>query len=237
MIKLIRARGYDLDIGKCFSRSWELMKSNFWLVVGGSFLSWLIQQAPGMIPLLGVLVSLVLYGILNGGLYNFFIKLIRGQSGGVADVFSGFGPRWGQLMLVPIMQALLLLLVLAPGAMVFGGVIYFERAGGRHDPSPFLFLLIPVFLVPVVYLGVSWLFSLPLVIDRGLNFGPAMKLSRRVISLHWWTFFAMLMVGGLILLGGVLACVIGVFVAIPVFTGMLMYAYDDIFGSGQALGA
>ena len=35
---------------------------------------------------------------------------------------------------------------------------------------------------------------------------------------------------------GALACIVGVFVAMPVVTGMFVYAYGDIFGSGQALG-
>src|SRR6266852_370474 len=81
MLKLIQQRGFTLDVGSCFNRSWELLKRNFWLVVGATFLSSLIQQAPQLIPILGIFVSLALYGILAGGLYQFFIKLIRGQSG------------------------------------------------------------------------------------------------------------------------------------------------------------
>ena len=100
-----------------------------------------------------------------------------------------------------------------------------------------MFLLVPILLVPVIYLGVSWIFSLPLVIDRGLSAWPAMELSRKVIGLHWWTFFAMAIVGGLLAFAGALACIVGVFVAMPVVTGMFVYAYEDIFGSGQALGA
>ncbi len=235
MLKLIRERGYTLDVGSCFNRSWELLKSNFWLVVGATFLSSVIQQAPSLIPLLGIFVSLALYGILAGGLYQFFIKLIRGQSDGFGDIFSGFGPRWVQLMLVPIVQGLLLAVFVGVVALVVGGGVYLARSG--KTLNPLVFLIVPVVMVPVAYLGLSWMFSLPLVIDRGMNAWPAMELSRRVITMHWWSFFAMMLAGVAIMFAGVLACGIGIFVALPVFTGMLTYAYDDIFGSGRALGA
>ncbi len=234
MLKLIRERGYNLDVGSCFNRSWELLKSNFWLVVGATFLSSVIQQGPQLIPILGVFVALALYGIMAGGLYQFFIKLIRGQSGGFGDIFSGFGPRWLQLMFVPIIQGLLILILVAAFAAVVGIWFYLSKSGKTLNPV--VFLIIPVVMVPVVYLGLSWLFSLPLVIDRGMNAWPAMELSRKVITMHWWSFFVLMLAGMAIILVGFLACGIGILVAIPVFTGMLTYAYDDIFGSGRALG-
>src|SRR5207248_4328272 len=36
--ELILQRDYSLDIGYCISRSWDLVKLNFWPVVGISFL-------------------------------------------------------------------------------------------------------------------------------------------------------------------------------------------------------
>jgi len=39
------ARDYSLDIGSCISRSWELVKRNFWPVVGISLLIMIISAA------------------------------------------------------------------------------------------------------------------------------------------------------------------------------------------------
>jgi hypothetical protein len=236
LIKVIRQRGYSIDIGSCLTRSWELVKNNFWLTVGATFISLLLQQAGQVVPILGFLVVLALAGIMKGGLYNFFIKLIRGQSDGLTDIFSGFGPRWAQLMLVTVIQTFIMILVALPGILVFLGATYSFRGGHGHSVSPLIMLIVPVLLVPLVYLGVSWMFSVPLVIDRGLNAWPAIELSRKVVTLHWGTFFLMAIVGGVLGMVGVLACLAGLFVAMPVFTGMLMYAYDDIFGTGRALG-
>src|SRR6266481_3859929 len=34
----ILARDYTIDIGRCISRGWELVKGDFWLLVGATFL-------------------------------------------------------------------------------------------------------------------------------------------------------------------------------------------------------
>src|SRR5207253_1981639 len=102
------------------------------------------------------------------------------------------------------------LVIVLAGLFVFFGALYFQHSSFGRRPPPLLFLFAPVLLVPVIYLGVSWMFSLPLVMDKGLNFWPAMELSRKVVSLHWWTFFALLLVGSLLLLCGVLACFVGI---------------------------
>ena len=89
-------------------------------------------------------------------------------------------------------------------------------------------------LIPGIYLAVSWVFTLALVIDKRLDFWPAMELSRKVVTKHWWLIFGLLIVNGLICLLGVLCCVIGVFVALPVMFASMMYAYEDIFGTNPA---
>jgi uncharacterized membrane protein len=56
-----------------------------------------------------------------------------------------------------------------------------------------------------------------------------MRLSRKTISLHWWKFFGFLLVLGLLNLAGLVACLVGFFVTLPVSLAALMYAYEDIF--------
>jgi len=86
-------------------------------------------------------------------------------------------------------------------------------------------------ILPGVYLFVAWFFALPLVIDKRLEFWPAMRLSRKVISKHWWKFLGFLLVLGLLNLAGLLACLVGIFVTLPVSFAALMYAYEDIINS------
>jgi hypothetical protein len=56
-----------------------------------------------------------------------------------------------------------------------------------------------------------------------------MRLSRKTISKHWWTFLGFILVLGLVNLLGLMLCCVGVFVTVPISLAALMYAYEDIF--------
>jgi uncharacterized membrane protein len=77
-------------------------------------------------------------------------------------------------------------------------------------------------------------FALPLVIDKKMEFWPAMEVSRRVVHRHWWSTFALVIVLFLIACVGLLACVVGALVTIPVASASLMYVYEDLFGPEAA---
>jgi len=81
-----------------------------------------------------------------------------------------------------------------------------------------------------MYLGVSWTFAFALVIDKGLDFWPALETSRKVVGKHWWMMLALLILCALLNLLGLLACVIGLFISVPVIFTATMYAYEDVFG-------
>jgi hypothetical protein len=221
----ILARDYDLDIGNCVARSWNLLKQHFWPTVGISFLVLLVQgavnqllnvfskpvfdemihehrfSAHGILIILGtsVLFSPV-YTLLMGGLMNYYLKLIRGEPASVPDAFSGFTSAAGQLVLLGLVSSLVGLL---------GYVLC---------------------LLPGIYLNVSWAFAIPLVIDRRLDFWSALELSRKVVTKHWFIVFAFVLIVGLLAVSGILACCIGIFVTMPLGWMALMYAYEDLFG-------
>jgi uncharacterized membrane protein len=89
-------------------------------------------------------------------------------------------------------------------------------------------------IVPGVYLAVGYVFAVPLVIDKKLEFWTAMEVSRRVVQQHWWTMFGLMIVAFLISIAGVLACGVGIFLTVPVALAAVMYAYEDLFKPGAA---
>ena len=221
-----RADDYELDLGECITRAWALVRNNFWPVVGVSALVLFaivgINQLFGLItnPIVNQMVTdqkvnareiLIVLGvtiisapvstIFMAGLFKYYLKLIRGEMPTVSDAFSGFGPRTGQLILLSLVQMTL---------VVVG----------------YMFCIIPG-----IYLTVAWYFAIPLVIDRNLDFWPAMQLSRRLVSKHWFIVFAAMLVFGLVAMIGIIACGIGILVTMPVGTIALMYAYETIFGA------
>jgi hypothetical protein len=221
----ILARDYSLDIGDCITRGWELVKQRFGPTVGAAVL--VLVVIIGINQLLGLLtrpaingmiyhrqfsvgailvvcgvsiLSTPIYTIFMAGIYNYYLKLIRGESVGFGAAFSGFGPAIGQLAVLGLVTSVLTLLA-------------------------FCFCVLPG-----IYLSIAWTFAVPLVIDRGMNFWDAMELSRKVVSKHWFLVFAFVLVIGLIACIGLIGCCIGIFVTSAIAWMARMYAYEAIFG-------
>ena len=196
-------RDYTVEASGWIKLGWELVKRDFWLLVGASFIAGIIASGCG-IPYLGILIALILGGPMIGGLYLLYLKKIRGQPVTLGDAFAGFGAMFVPLMLAKIVSGLLtglgLLLCILPG----------------------------------IYLYVAWSFTLPLVIDKNMDFWPAMDLSRKMVAKHWWGIFGFGLLCFLVALLGLLACCVGIFVAAAVVQAAFMYAYEDIFGTRTA---
>jgi hypothetical protein len=199
----ILARDYQVNIGDCIQRSWELVTRDFWPIVGATCIAYLIASGGG-IPYIGALIGLIIGGPMIGGLYAFLLSKIRRQPVQFGDIFIGFSIAFVPLMLAHIVLGLLTIL----------GML--------------------LCLVPGIYLGVSWMFTLALVIDKKIDFWPAMELSRKVVGKHWWAMFGLALVLGLVGIAGLFACCIGAFVTGAIAQVAFIYAYEDIFGARTA---
>ena len=181
--------------------------SRAWKLVTDNF--WPVVGVSALIWLVSSVATSSLLGILiraplMGGLWLYFLNRIRGYPVTVGTAFSGFSVAFLNLVLVGLVAKVLTIL----------GFI--------------------CLILPGIYLYVAWTFAVALVADRRMDFWPAMSLSRKVVSKHWWKFFWFLIVLALIHLAGLAVLYVGIFVAIPVCTAALAYAYEDIFAPGAA---
>jgi uncharacterized membrane protein len=129
---------------------------------------------------------------------------MRGQPADLGDAFAGFGSPFGSLLLAHVVSTVLTL---------FGFILC---------------------ILPGIYLGVAWKFTLPLVIDKRMGFWEAMELSRKTVTRQWWILFALFIVSGLICAVGVIACCVGVLATAPIGIAAILYAYEDVLGSPTA---
>lgn len=150
----------QVRIGYCLSRSWRLVTAHFGVLFAATFLVWSISVLMQFLPLVGMVYWLI-RGVLYGGLYLVFLRVIRGQPTSPSEAFSGFGPSFGQLMLVGIVASFLSWI----------GMFFC--------------------VLPGIYLGIAWVFGMPLVADKRLEFWSAMELSRKVVSRVWFQMFGL----------------------------------------------
>ena len=143
--------------------------------------------------------------VLLGGLDYMFLKRIRGERVMIGDVFAGFNRGFLDLTMAGLVKWLL---------TTIGFVLC---------------------ILPGIYLAVGYVFALPLVIDKQMDFWTAMEVSRRVVHEHWFSVFALVIVLALFALAGFLLCGIGALISIPVASAALMFVYEDLFGTRAEL--
>ena len=247
-------RDYELDLGSCLSRGWELVKKHGSLLVSGVLVYGLIQLAFVVlekIPFVGAIFSLanlVMTGALMGGLFYLFLRVIRSEPASLSDLFAGFRRSFGQLFLGFLVTGLLAGLTMLPFVIVFfvkllpliKGVNL--NAMSQQDTIDFYknvltSVLLPsgwvllICAIPATYLSISWKFTLPLIIDKQLDFGAAMKASWKKVNQHWWQVFGLALLIDVLNLAGVCLCCVGVIVTVPIGLAALMYAYETIFAA------
>jgi hypothetical protein len=226
LIAEVEARGYEVDIGSCISRGWAAYKANFGICVGATFLIMLCNQAAGLIPVLGLFLSLMLSGPLMAGLDNFFIRLIRGESPGIGDAFAGFSPSFWRLCGCGLLFSLFVYIWFAPV-----GIVLLTVSESSSSFLPLMLTFGGVGFIGFVYTVVALLFALPLCIDLRLGPWDSLRVSRRVVSKRWFSIFGLVFVAGLLSALGILACLIGVIFTMPILYAVTMQAYEDIFGA------
>jgi uncharacterized membrane protein len=143
----------------------------------------------------------IISGALTVGVGMLCLKVIRRQPGAsAADVFNGFDRCFGTALLVNVLMFLL---------------------GG---------LATLCFIIPGIYLLVSWSLAHQILADRRMTAMQAMECSRQVISAAWFRFSGLLFLMGLVTIGGFLCLLVGVFVAVAVNSAALASLYSKTLG-------
>lgn len=228
----ILARDYEIDIGSCLSRSWELLKQNFWPAVGITFL------------------VVVLINVINQGLGLISKSEMGALMNGLVSLVSGNGfhhEGYGLIILTSILGVPVYMVFTAGLYMYYLKLIRGEEAD-LNDAflgvskslvplsvlglvmGPLILLGFLLCILPGIYLSVAWSFAMTLVVDKNLNPWEAMEMSRQMVTKHWFMVFALILVMGLVSAVGVCALCLGIFVTMPLAYIALMYAYEDIFG-------
>jgi hypothetical protein len=205
-------RDYDFKMGQYFSRGWDLFKAKALQFIGFLVL---------IVVVLGIISFILPYPLGSGNLDD-------GQTGG--NIVSN------------ILSALLF-----PGFYIVAFQIARNRATSFSDffkgfnrALPILLLSIVssiliglgfiLLIIPGIYLVVSYALSMPLLLDKNLDFWPAMETSRKVVGKKWWSFFLFGIALFFLNLAGAILLGLGLLVTVPWSFCSITAAYEDIVG-------
>jgi hypothetical protein len=241
-------RQYEVDLGTAMSRSWEAFTANAGVIIVSVIVIGIIfivgQMIVGLLsaflgafgPAAG-LISAVYTAPVMGGLLWLMLSQMRKKEGTFGDCFVGFsGQNYPQLLLYGLFAAFLNLLIALPINLIvqhyITGSVFTPGKPPNIPPEAIGAIILFGLLSWIALLVVSTLFVFVplLIIDKGYEFWPAIRLSCKMVMRRWWMSFLFVFVGGLIGGLGICACLVGVLVTLPLYFGMVAALYDQNFG-------
>jgi hypothetical protein len=215
---------------ECLKEGWALIKEQYWLFLGIVFVGVFVGSA----------VPLVLIGPMMVGIYLCFFRRMRGEAVDFGTLFKGFD-QFAQSLIAALIQMIPMVVIMVPAYIIMFLFIMtsMPRGGGRMDPdasSRFVFTILGfelvfgvVILVVGIAVGIFFMFSFPLIADRGLSGLEAIKLSIKAGKANFGGILGLLLLNAALGVLGVLACYVGVFFLMPVSFASYAVAYRRVF--------
>jgi uncharacterized membrane protein len=219
---------------ECIKAGWELMKPQYWLFVGMTFVGMFLG---GLVP----------FGILAGplycGLYLALFKTRRGEPIEFGTLFKGFD-YFGDAAIAALLHSIPMFLIIAPAYVLYiVGMFTMMGTSRNGEPNPGAALgffgifgvIWIVIMVLLVVLAVLFAFAYPLIVDRRLSGLNAVKLSIKAARANFWGLFGTMFLAGLLSSLGVLLCIVGVYLIFPISFAAIAVAYEQVFGLNEQL--
>jgi uncharacterized membrane protein len=217
---------------ECIKAGYELIKSQYWLYVGMTVVGMII----GSIVPLGILMGPMMCGI-----YLALFQTRRGQPIEFGLLFKGFD-FFGDAVIAALLHALPMFVIIAPAYVLYiVGMFTMMGASQNGEPNPAAALgffgifgvIWLVIMVLLVVLSVVFTFAYPLIVDRRLSGVNAVKLSIRAGIANFWRLLGMIVLTGLLSSLGLLLCIVGVYLMMPISFAAIAIAYEQVFGLGD----
>jgi hypothetical protein len=219
--------------GDCLSQGWQLIKADYWTFLGVTFV--------GM--LLGSLAPLaILMGPMMCGIYLCLLGRQRGQEPSMNLLFKGFD-YFVQSLIATLVMVVPMLVVMVPAYIAmfvflikndpaFRGNMRGQAPPPPPDLGPFfavfgVFWLL--FIVVSIVIGVFFIFTYPLIVDRRLSGIDAIKTSFKAAAANLGGVVGVVLLNMAISMLGLMCCYIGALFVMPLGFAAVSIAYRQVF--------
>ncbi len=94
----------------------------------------------------------------------------------------------------------------------------------------FTLLGLMLFILPAIYVSVAYVFTMPLIVDKGMDVWEAMEYSRKTVTKHWFKVAGLMALLSIMIVLGAMAMGIGLIWAVPLmFVTLYGLAYPIMF--------
>ncbi|MCP4715350.1 MAG: hypothetical protein GY868_09550 [Deltaproteobacteria bacterium] len=155
---------------------------------------------------------------------------------GICFLVANAVPFVGLLVTYPVLAGFIIMALLVFQDRTAGFNTYLW--GFRHFLPLLMFSIVStvfmavgfmLLVVPGVYLSVAYLFAPYLIVEKNIDFWPAMEISRKKVNRHFVGLLGFAVIIILINLVGCIPLFFGLFVTVPLTVCMTTAAYRDIF--------
>ena len=232
LVRASAARAQRISPTECVSEAWRLVQSNLFITLMTLLVSYAVMGILGAIPILNWVFAFIVNPTIVAGVWLVYIRVLRGEQTSIGDIFNGFSKGWLSTVLVNLATTVATALAVVPAVAAIAFFAFTGRLANLSSGEILLCAVPAVIFVPVMlYLSIAWLFTLPLVIDRGYGPLEAMMTSMRVVNRNLLPVFVLSILCGLVVVAGALAFCVGLILAFPIVTASLAVAYEEMFGS------
>jgi uncharacterized membrane protein len=218
----------------CINAAWAMVKEQYWLFVGMCAVAILIGAAVPM----GILTGPMLCGF-----YLAFFKARRRQPIEFGTLFKGFD-YFGPSVVATLLHMIPIFAILVPAYLFFYvsmvlSVSVAAQSGNEPNPAAFfgvfgMFILFwIVMVIIIIFISIGFTFTYPLIVDRKLSGLEAIKWSFKGAMGNFWRLLGMTLLTGLLGLGGLVLCYVGIFLVFPIIYGSIAAAYEKVFGLNE----
>jgi uncharacterized membrane protein len=224
-------RGGKFQLGEAFNGAWKVYSSNFGPCLGVTLLAYLITSVLNNIPFIGPLFAIAMFFCVQSqmmsGLVWYFVRQVRGGQATLQNAFDGFRRGFGQQALFMLIYGISLLLIFTPAIIAL--LVSGDLENSKEPPIAFMaliFLALPI----SAYLGIRWMFTGILILDKGQPAMDALKLSARAAHRNFGMLIVFFIISILLVVAGMLALCVGLLFVAPYVVALYAHVYNQIFG-------
>ena len=206
---------------ECMKEGFELIKSDYWLMLAISLVG----------ALIGGISMMVLTGAMICGTFYCYLRKIDGEPVKFDDLWKGM--QW----LVPglVVMAIIIIQILFVYAAFYISFIVAAVMGSKLDEGELLGLFVGMVVVELIVLTLMvclhtlLIFTFPLIADKNVGAVQAIKTSVRAALKNLGGVAGLMGLNFVLVFAGYLAFCVGIYFVIPIITAGNVVAYRRVF--------